>query len=578
MLRKFIASRKLRVIIIITAMILVSCHFTQQTLPSDAGSGCATGPQSLTDAEVNTWFESGTASLNGAVNPANSVIFPDVPNCSFYKWSEQMFLWLTSPAPPRYGSNGLVMNTSAFYDVSLPDATGQRTFLPHSPGLIRAFNLRTAQKGALDLPIILERGTLRMLEILPAIISSTGNQVVMDGNGQEVEIGRMTLNANRLLILFDKNGKEIIKPRAVIQLAKDSAASILTSKLRKIENFDRTTLVQKFLLDKRVFFLDLFGNFHETEQGQADGGVLMAQNGSLVYYSLSVNNVYALFRTMQGAVVPANTKFPTTQATLDNISAFATANNKSPVIDSVALAIEIKCSWVKAEGLTDADKFIKMKAIVPTYDKSNPNEWVPNGTETIELAMVGMHVVGSTKGHPELLWSTFEQVSNDPVAAYTYKTTGGTNSTIPQNTAGVWNFCTSGSSGPFNLPHMLMGGSSGDHIVAVSGQTISASDIRREMPWGLNGSSAVGNAEVISINNKVRSILDPNDVRINYIQTGTTWTKFGSNPDIISNQVGTNILANTTMETFSQGNNCFSCHNTNTTVVSHVFDNTKPLF
>ena len=68
-----------------------------QTLPTDAGSSCAT---SLTPVEFNGWFESGAVSLNGAVKPASSVQFPDVPNCSFYKWSEQMFLWLTSPAPP----------------------------------------------------------------------------------------------------------------------------------------------------------------------------------------------------------------------------------------------------------------------------------------------------------------------------------------------------------------------------------------------------------------------------------------------------------------------------------------------
>ena len=45
----------------------------------------------------------------------------------------------------------------------------------------------------------------------------------------------------------------------------------------------------------------------------------------------------------------------------------------APVIDSEALAIEIKTSWVEAAGLgVDASKFIQMPAIVPTYDKSNP--------------------------------------------------------------------------------------------------------------------------------------------------------------------------------------------------------------
>src|SRR4051794_35816652 len=89
-------------------IIVAGCALMQITVPSDANNSCG---NQLTAAEFNSWFESGAVSLNGAVKPADSVTFPDIPNCSFYKWSEQMFLWLTSPAPPRYGSGGLVMNS-----------------------------------------------------------------------------------------------------------------------------------------------------------------------------------------------------------------------------------------------------------------------------------------------------------------------------------------------------------------------------------------------------------------------------------------------------------------------------------
>lgn len=578
MLKKLRISNKMKMVILLGGLFSIGCHFTQQVLPPDAGSSCETGPQALTAAEFNSWFVSGAVSLNGVVKPANSVTFPNVPNCSFYKWTEQMFLWLTSPAPPSYGGGGgLVMNSPVFFDVSLPDANGDRKFLPHSPGLVRAFNLRTAQKGILDLPVVIERNSLRLLEVLPPVIAPSGRQLITDAAGNELEIGSIRLGANNQPVLTDISGKEIKGPRALVQSAKDTSRLMFMNKMNKLENFDRSELVQKIILDKKIFFLDLFGNFHETEQGQADGGVLMAQNGSLVYYSLTVNNVYALYRTMQGATVPAGTSFPTTQATLNSISSFAVANGRSPIIDSVALAIEIKASWVEAAGLQDADKFIKMKAIVPTYDKTNPNDWVPNGTKTVELAMVGMHVVGSTAGHPELLWGTFEHVSNDPAAEYVYKTTSNTNTTIPQNTAGVWVFCANAAVAPFNEMHMMMGGTNFDHIVNVPGFTISPSNIIRSMPWGLPGTNANGNAEVISTNNKVRSMLDPADIRRNYIQTGTTWTIGGAAPSG-GNQVGTNKLANTTMETFAQGSNCFSCHQSNKTQVSHIFDETKPLF
>lgn len=551
-----------------------ACSLTQFILPTDADSGCAS---SVTTAEVNGWFESGTATLNGAVKPANSVLFPNVPNCSFYKWSEQMFLWMTSPAPPRYGSGGLVMNSPAFFDVSLPDSTGERHFVAHRAGLIRAFNVRTAQHGILDLPVVLQKGTLRLLEVMPPVVSASGRPLVQDASGNEVEVGDVRFQREGPPVLLDTSGKAIKAPRALTRSKAEPETRPFERRLERVDHFDRTELVQKLVFKDKFVLLDLFGNFQETEQGQADGGVLMAQNGSLVYYALTVNNVFALFRTMQGATVPGGLKFPVTQAELDTVVNFAAAHGQPAVLDPEALAVEIKSSWVEAAGLVDADKFIQMQAIVPTYDKSNPADWVPNGTKTVTLAMVGMHVVGSVSGHPELLWATFEHVSNDPAAAFSYAKLPSGTASVPQNTAGNWVFSANGATSPFNEQHLAMGGPTGDHVVAVAPFSISPSNILRTMPWGLAGSNTNGNAEVISINNVVRSTLDPADLRRNYFHEGTTWTIFGASPTG-GNQVGTNKLENTTMETFNQGGNCFNCHVTNTTAVSHVFNSTKPLF
>ena len=49
-------------------------------------------------------------------------------------------------------------------------------------------------------------------------------------------------------------------------------------------------------------------------------------------------------------------------------------------------------------------------------------------------------------------------------------------------------------------------------------------------------------------------------------------------------QVGTDRLANATIETFAQaipanpGINCFSCHGSNTVAVSHIYRQMNPLF
>ncbi|HEY3571345.1 MAG TPA: hypothetical protein VGP73_25695 [Thermoanaerobaculia bacterium] len=558
----------------------VAYALSQLSLPSDAGSTCLAGADSLTAAEFNSWFDAGVVSLNGSVKPADSVHFPDRPNCTFYKWSEQMFLWLTSPAPPRYGGGGgLIMASSAFYDVTPPDAMGHRHFVPHSSTLLPAFNVRAAQLGALDLPVLMEKSTLRLLEVLPTVFSREGRQMVMDQNGVQLEVGSARRSSTGTPVLFDVTGRQIQGPRAILQPE-------FARKIDALGNFDKSELVQRLTLDDRsIVTLDLFGSFPEAEQGQADGSVLMAQNGSLVYYTITVNNVFALFRTMQGASVPAGTKFPITQTDLDAVTNFAAANGQPPVIDSEALAIEIKTSWIESASLADPSQFIQMKATVPVYDTSNPNDWVQTGTTTKMLAMVGMHIVGSTgstnpsnanHGHPEMLWATFEHLSNGPSAAYSYaKTPSGTGS-VPQNTTGDWLFSSNGSAGPFNQAHIQVGGSG--HLLSVSPFTISPSDTLRVKPFGMDGTSSTSNAEVISINNTVRSLLDPADVRRSYFHEGTTWTIFGSSPSPSSNQVGTKKLANTTMETYSQGSNCFSCHTTNTTTVSHIFADTDPLF
>jgi hypothetical protein len=558
-------------------IVLTGCPSPPESIPADAGSGCA---GSLSASEFNTWFEAGEASLNGAVKPANSLNFADRPNCNFYKWSEQMFLWLTSPAPPRYGGGGLVMNTPAFFDVSLPDPSGQRHFVPHTPGTVRAFNLRTAQRGILDLPIILEKNTMRMLEIIPPVVSSAGKQVVLDGDGNEVEVGGFRLDREKRPILLRADGKEIKAPRALLHSIRDKEIPLFERKLNGIDGFQRSELVQKFEFGKNIILIDLAGHFVEIGTGQADGGVVMAQNGSLVYYSITVNNVFALYRTMQGAEVTAGKKFPVSQVDLDRITLFGNAHGQPPLLDPEALAIEIKTSWVEAQGLENAKDFIQMPATVPTYDKSDPNEWVPNGTRTVALAMVGMHIAGSTgafpenenHGHPEMLWATFEHLSNAPAAEYSYERGAGSPAgNIPQNTAGNWVFCANGATGPFNEMHMRM---DLDHIVAIPPFTISPSNILRTMPWGLPGSSSIGNAEVISLNNAVRSLLDPEDIRRNYFHEGTTWTLHGRSTGVI----GTGMLENATLETFSQGSSCLACHLPNTTKVSHVFEETGPLF
>jgi hypothetical protein len=552
-------------------------------LPTDPNLTCV-----VTPAVFATWFQpippatTGAVTLNGVVNPANSVTFPNTPNCSFYQWSEQMFLWLTSPAPSTYGGGGgLVMDSPSFYDVSPPAADGSRTFLSHASGLIRNFNLRAAQVGPQGLQLIFAKSG-QLLQFKPA--PPEAKPLVRDASGQTVEITHARLGKDRKPILLDTNGK-VIQPHPP-EIEKVAERAQVT----------QMAIAQRFLIDGIPIFIDPSLDVIDVEQGQAGGnGVLEAlPGGSLVYYATIVNDVYAYFATgVKDGAINA-TQFPTTASDLSKITTFATAHGKT-FPDPNALTVEVKSAWVEAAGLPNLGSYITMNATIPTYDESNPNTWSPGpppGQKTVKLALVGIHVVGSTAGHPEMIWATFEHFANAPRATYSYVNTGNSTVSVNQNTNGSWVFAKTNSSGPFNQEHMAF---NAPNIISMPGFTISPSDTIRWKAFGgasdvspnpIDGSTPASNTEIIAIDNSIGGMLASGDVRGNYVMTGATWTIFGAPPGN-GNQVGTSALSNTTMETYQQGqdttlanggSNCFTCHTSNTTGVSHVFAPLKPLF
>jgi len=247
-------------------------------VPTDAQDACPLSP-----ATFASWFESGSVSLNGVVNPANSLINL-APNCGFYEWSEQMFMWLTSPAPPAYGGGAHIFDSPSFFDVSPPDASGNRTFLAHAAGLIRAFPLRTAQLGPHRLPVVADRSG-RLLEFNRP--DPNLKPLVRDPSGKVVEIAHARLENGRA-ILLDQEGK-VIEAQHVATVVPAAEQRVTTA-----------PMVQKFLVERIPLFIDPSLAVIDVEQGQAEDSVLEAQtaaNGSLVYYATMVNDVYAYFLT-----------------------------------------------------------------------------------------------------------------------------------------------------------------------------------------------------------------------------------------------------------------------------------------
>jgi hypothetical protein len=552
-----------------------------QTLPTDVKPTCTISP-----ANFAKWFESGTVTANGIVNPANSITFNGNSNCAFFLWSEQMFLWATSPAPKSYGGGGgRVFDSPVFFDVSPPDANNVRVLIPNTGTNLRNFSVRIAQKGPNGLPIVFDKAG-KMLDVVQPPAGTRSKLQLQLPNGTKIEPSQVKVDKSGNVQFNDKDGKPI------------DAATTRAAKPLALQASGSTVEISKIIASRtgQALFLNAQGQVIDVEQGQAGGnGVLMTQQNSLVYYSTQVNDVFAYFLTgaKDGKITPAPTTFPTTQAALNQVVAFAKTApppyTKQSFPDGIALAIELKSAWVEAASLPNgAAGYITMNATIPTYTKTSTSLWTQSGSKQALLAMVGIHVVGSANGHPEMIWASFEHFGNAPNAAYTYTSTSG-NKTVNQNTSGGWLFTKNGSAGPFNVEYMNWVSSPASIQAATAGTpppppgVIAASDTLRENPFGTPSPTSSANislnTDVISINNSVISQLLAGDIRKSYYMIGSTWTIGGKNPGAGGVQVGTNVLANTSMETYQQPNNCFFCHQSATSMLgglSHIYGTNPP--
>ncbi len=211
---------------------------------------------------------------------------------------------------------------------------------------------------------------------------------------------------------FDLHGQIIPLPPA--SPAKDK------NDIRFVQDFDAGGSVVTVTSD---------GTVADAEQAEADGSVLMAQNGSLVYYTVAVNDVYAYYRTAQVANdtdFPINVnQFPADLNEMNIVQGFAVNKGADPFPDYDAMAVELKMAWVEAASLPPNCSYIIVNATIPTYTatpagSANPVKLTETGHRTTKMALISIHVVGSAIGQFGMIWATFEHVCNAPAVGYEY--------------------------------------------------------------------------------------------------------------------------------------------------------------
>lgn len=259
-----------------------------------------------------------------------------------------------------------------------------------------------------------------------------------------------------------------------------------------------------------------------------------------------------------------------------------------PGFDSGCL--ELKSAW---RALTNAekqpDKLTELKrsyyiteAQVPTLEEEIGASGIkrivanPGKPRTEVVALLGLHVVGTTPGHPEFVWGSFEHVENAPTP-----TVANLPANQPVNNARDFTLYTKGTlkkdSNVNPVPAEVSTPADPLHFVDTARQTLApVTQVYREFNSGEDGISE--DDDVCSLNKSVRgrlAAIPELAVWSNYQLIGATWlkhpgtdfvagTRFPKPPATEDIFAGEKKLSNSTMETFTQHAkvNCFNCHDT----------------
>jgi hypothetical protein len=126
-------------------------------------------------------------------------------------------------------------------------------------------------------------------------------------------------------------------------------------------------------------------------------GVLVDQNGKVVYYAQHINSVFVDFVKQNGYTDMSKLKDAPADQTFPKGS------------------LELKSSWRIVVPGEDTSKVFTTKATVPLLVVKNGKIVIdPNKTREETVALLGLHVVGVVEGHPEFVWATFEHNDNAP--------------------------------------------------------------------------------------------------------------------------------------------------------------------
>ncbi|NPU10140.1 hypothetical protein HL666_05160 [Bradyrhizobium sp. 83002] len=291
---------------------------------------------------------------------------------------------------------------------------------------------------------------------------------------------------------------------------------------------------------------------------QADGNMLVAQNGYPVYASVHMNQTY--FNTARKNLIVTG------------------GYQSQPASSSFAVGDAVfKATWLRLDPnqAPPAGAYTTQAQVPVLENKITPGQItiqpVAGKFVTVTVALIGLHVVGYTENHPEFLWGTFELKNNSPQT--------------PDNTfepsasrSDPKSYTLYKGRTPFSQVNIAaQPGASRPQLTldpATQKLTPVTNVVLENKTGGENQPNGVGN--IYAINAQAQGFLSnlkgPQSTFASYSLDGTVWM-LPNSYNLNSNQtnaVGSVNLANATAETFVQQAdntpiknvlNCFLCHN-----------------
>ncbi|MGD8174891.1 hypothetical protein [Marinimicrobium sp. ARAG 43.8] len=141
---------------------------------------------------------------------------------------------------------------------------------------------------------------------------------------------------------------------------------------------------------------DAAESFDEYLQVGTDG-IMVDQNGKAVYYFQYIDTTFANFMKKENLTDPA------------------VVRKFDPDTPFPVGAVELKVSWkVMQPGDYRSDMFVMNGEVNRLVNRDGKIVIDPTQTDTVQLGLVGFHIAGVVKGHPEMIWATFEHKENAP--------------------------------------------------------------------------------------------------------------------------------------------------------------------